>query len=221
LLTASGGPFRQHSLDQLHNVTPDQACAHPNWSMGRKISVDSATMLNKGLELIEARWLFDISPQQIQVVLHPQSVIHSLVEYIDGSMLAQLGCADMRIPIAHALAWPQRIASGAASLDLFEVGQLDFEAPDLERFPCLRLAYQAAEAGGTTPAIMNAANEIAVLAFLEGQLRFTAIPTLIEKTLELLPGRDAVNLGVVLEADCQARAIARQQLEESGLSQVH
>jgi 1-deoxy-D-xylulose-5-phosphate reductoisomerase len=221
LLTASGGPFRQHSLDQLHNVTPDQACAHPNWSMGRKISVDSATMLNKGLELIEARWLFDISPQQIQVVLHPQSVIHSLVEYIDGSMLAQLGCADMRIPIAHALAWPQRIASGAASLDLFEVGQLDFEAPDLERFPCLRLAYQAAEAGGTTPAIMNAANEIAVLAFLAGQLRFTAIPTLIEKTLELLPGRDAVNLGVVLEADCQARAIARQQLVESGLSQVH
>lgn len=214
LLTASGGPFRQHTQDQLHDVTPDQACAHPNWRMGRKISVDSATMLNKGLELIEACWLFGTRPDQVQIVLHPQSIIHSLVEYVDGSVLAQMGCADMRTPIAHALAWPERIDSGVASLDLFAVAQLNFEAPDLNRFPCLRLAYQAAEAGGTVPAILNAANEVAVAAFLQGQLRFTAIPILIEKTLEALSGRDATSLEVLLDADEQARQIARQGLVE-------
>ena len=178
-------------------------------------------MLNKGLELIEACWLFAVRPDQVQVVLHPQSIIHSLVEYVDGSMLAQMGCADMRIPIAHALAWPERITSGVASLDLVAVAQLNFEAPDMDRFPCLRLAYQAAEAGGTSPAILNAANEIAVAAFLDGQLRFTTIPTLIEKTLELLPGRDALSLEVVLEADRLAREITHQQLAESGLTKVH
>jgi len=221
LLTASGGPFRQHTLEQLHDVTPDQACAHPNWSMGRKISVDSATMLNKGLELIEACWLFGTGPEQIQVVLHPQSIIHSLVEYVDGSVLAQMGCADMRIPITHALAWPQRMDSGVASLDLFAVAQLNFEAPDLGRFPCLRLAYQAAAAGGTSPAILNAANEIAVAAFLDAKLRFTDIPVVIEKTLESMSRCDATSLQVVLEADQQARLVARQQLAECAVTKVH
>jgi len=205
----------------LEAVTPDQACAHPNWSMGRKISVDSATMLNKGLELIEACWLFAISPDQVKVVIHPQSIVHSLVEYVDGSLLAQLGCADMRIPIAHALAWPERMESGVASLDLFEVAQLNFIAPDSDRFPCLRLAYQAAEAGGTAPAVLNAANEIAVAAFLDGRLRFTDIPAVIERTLEQVPGSSADNLGVVLEADRQARAIASQHLADYGPAKVH
>ncbi|HHH37949.1 MAG TPA: 1-deoxy-D-xylulose-5-phosphate reductoisomerase, partial [Sedimenticola sp.] len=167
LLTASGGPFREASPEQLEQVTPDQACAHPNWSMGRKISVDSATMMNKGLEVIEACWLFHTGPEQVDVVLHPQSVIHSLVEYRDGSVLAQLGNPDMRTPIAHAMAWPGRIESGVASLDLFQVGRLDFEPPSPGRFPCLRLAYQAIEAGGSMPAVLNAANEVAVAAFLE------------------------------------------------------
>ena len=205
LLTASGGPFRDYSLEQLHTVTPDQACAHPNWSMGRKISVDSASMMNKGLELIEACWLFATEPAQVQVVLHPQSVIHSMVQYIDGSVLAQMGCPDMRTPIAHALAWPERIDSGVASLDLFEIARLDFKRPDLERFPCLRLAYEAATAGGTAPAILNAANEIAVAAFLDEQIRFTDIPVLIEKTLELVTGHEASSLDVLLDADEQAR----------------
>jgi len=221
LLTASGGPFRDHTPAMLEAVTPDQACAHPNWSMGRKISVDSATMLNKGLELIEACWLFAISPDQVKVVIHPQSIVHSLVEYVDGSLLAQLGCADMRIPIAHALAWPERMESGVASLDLFEVAQLNFIAPDSDRFPCLRLAYQAAEAGGTAPAVLNAANEIAVAAFLDGRLRFTDIPAVIERTLEQVPGSSADNLGVVLEADRQARAIASQHLADYGPAKVH
>jgi 1-deoxy-D-xylulose-5-phosphate reductoisomerase len=213
LLTASGGPFREHTLDQLHDVTPEQACAHPNWSMGRKISVDSATMMNKGLELIEACWLFNTRPEQIQVVIHHQSIIHSLVEYIDGSVLAQMGCADMRIPITHALAWPERLESGAASLDLFDIARLNFEAPDSGRFPCLRLACEAAASGGTAPAILNAANEIAVAAFLDGKLRFTAIPEIIEETLGQVAAVDAVSLAMVIDADAQARDVAREQLD--------
>ena len=167
LLTGSGGPFRELPLGSFDDVTPEQACAHPNWNMGKKISVDSATMMNKGLEVIEACWLFDATPQQVQVVVHPQSIIHSMVEYSDGSILAQLGNPDMRTPIAHALAWPRRMSSGVSSLDLFQLGRLDFQAPDYKRFPCLRLAFEALERGGTAPTILNAANEIAVQAFLE------------------------------------------------------
>jgi 1-deoxy-D-xylulose-5-phosphate reductoisomerase len=215
LLTASGGPFREFTLAQLQDVTPEQACAHPNWDMGRKISVDSASMMNKGLELIEACWLFNVTPAQIQVVIHPQSIIHSLVEYIDGSVLAQMGCADMRIPIAHALAWPGRLDSGVPSLDLFDVAQLHFEAPNLERFPCLRLASQAAANGGTAPAILNAANEIAVAAFLGEQLSFTAIPQIIEDTLTQVDAVAATSLEVVLDADHQARRIASELLRKA------
>jgi 1-deoxy-D-xylulose-5-phosphate reductoisomerase len=212
LLTASGGPFRTRQREALVDVTPEQACAHPNWDMGRKISVDSATMMNKGLEVIEARWLFDAGPEQIQVVVHPQSVIHSMVEYADGSVLAQLGNPDMRTPIAHALAWPERIDSGVASLDLFDIARLDFEAPDLERFPCLALAYQAIRAGGAAPAVLNAANEVAVAAFLDNRLGFTGIPALIEGVLERLPGGDATSLEALLAVDAEARALAEQRL---------
>lgn len=173
LLTGSGGPFRQTPLNQLSNVTPDQACAHPNWDMGKKISVDSATMMNKGLEYIEACWLFDADPDQIEIVIHPQSVIHSMVEYLDGSVLAQLGNPDMRTPIAHCLAYPERIESGVASLDIIATATLDFESPDYQRFPCLRLAQEAAKEGGTAMAVLNAANEVAVAAFLEQRVRFT------------------------------------------------
>ncbi|HHH48065.1 MAG TPA: 1-deoxy-D-xylulose-5-phosphate reductoisomerase [Gammaproteobacteria bacterium] len=214
LLTASGGPFRDASLDELANVTPAQACAHPNWRMGRKISVDSATMMNKGLELIEACWLFDTTPDNIQVVIHPQSVIHSMVEYIDGSVLAQLGNPDMRTPIAHAMAWPQRMASGVGSLDLFDIARLDFAEPDMVRFPCLRLAYEAMRAGGTAPAILNAANEIAVQAFLDERLPFTAIPVVIEKTLEMTERHEAKNLDVIMVDDRIARETARRLVTE-------
>lgn len=205
LLTGSGGPFRQRSLDSLHQVTPDEACAHPNWSMGRKISVDSATMMNKGLELIEACWLFHCLPGCIDVVVHPQSVIHSMVEYVDGSVLAQLGQPDMRTPIAHALAWPQRMESGVGSLDLISQARLDFEAPDDQRFPCLRLARECAEAGGTAAAILNAANEVAVAAFLEGRLSFTAIPRLLETVLENQQISEPTSLALVQAADAEAR----------------
>ena len=208
LLTASGGPFRTTDLDQLETVTPEQACAHPNWDMGRKISVDSATMMNKGLEVIEACWLFATGPEKIQVVLHPQSVIHSLVQYVDGSVLAQLGNPDMRTPIAHALAWPERIDSGVESLNLFDVAHLDFEIPDLERFPCLRLAGEAMKAGGTSTAILNAANEIAVEAFLNKQIRFTGIPELVEATLENISMVEADSIETVLAADSEAREYA-------------
>ena len=208
LLTASGGPFRTTPLDELCSVTPEQACAHPNWDMGRKISVDSATMMNKGLEVIEACWLFDTDPEKIQVVLHPQSVIHSMVQYVDGSVLAQLGNPDMRTPIAHGLAWPERIDSGVASLNLFDVAHLDFEIPDLERFPCLRLASEAMSAGGTATAILNAANEVAVEAFLNNQIRFTEIPQLIEATLENISGVAADSINTVLLADAEARRFA-------------
>ncbi len=214
LLTASGGPFRDWPLAELERVTPDQACAHPNWRMGRKISVDSATMMNKGLELIEACWLFGTRPERIQIVIHPQSVIHSLVQYVDGSVLAQLGNPDMRTPIAHALAWPERLSSGVSPLDLFAVGRLDFEPPGLDRFPCLSLAIQAAESGGTAPTILNAANEIAVAAFLMGRIRYTAIARLVGATLERLPAQAVSRDGLesLLEVDRQARAMAEQLL---------
>ncbi|OQW94063.1 MAG: 1-deoxy-D-xylulose-5-phosphate reductoisomerase [Beggiatoa sp. IS2] len=208
VLTASGGPFRTMNPTDLHEVTPEQACAHPNWKMGRKISVDSATMMNKGLEIIEACWLFATIPDRIQVVLHPQSIIHSLVEYVDGSMLAQLSHPDMRIPIAHALAWPQRMISGIDSINLAEIGRLEFEPLDFNRFPCLRLAYEAMLAGGTTTTILNAANEIAVQAFLQGQIRFTDIHQVIETTLSLLSGREATQLDIILEDDAKARELA-------------
>ncbi len=212
LLTASGGPFRQKTLDQLADVTPDQACAHPNWAMGRKISVDSATMMNKGLEVIEACWLFQARPEQIGVVVHPQSVIHSMVEYVDGSVLAQLGQPDMRTPIAHALGWPERTESGVRPLDLFEVARLDFEPPDLTRFPCLELAYRAIEAGGSAPAVLNAANEVAVEAFLEQRLPFLRIAQIIEETLNRVAPMAIDDLEQTLEADRVARETAHQAL---------
>jgi len=213
LLTASGGPFRTTALTDLAEVTPEQACAHPNWDMGRKISVDSATMMNKGLEVIEAHWLFQVRPDEIDVVLHPQSVIHSMVEYVDGSVLAQLGNPDMRTPIAHALAWPERIDSGVESLDLFQVARLDFEAPDLQRFPCLGLAYQAVKAGGTAPVVLNAANEVAVAAFLERRLGFLGIAELVDRTLQAMQTEPVAALDQLLEVDRRARALAEQALQ--------
>ena len=208
LLTASGGPFRTTPLEVLESVTPQQACAHPNWSMGRKISVDSATMMNKGLEMIEAHWLFDVPAKMIQVVVHPQSVVHSLVQYIDGSVLAELGNPDMRTPIAHALAYPERIKSGVEPLDLFAVASLHFERPDFDRFPCLGLAYRALEAGQSCPATLNAANEVAVQAFLDGQIGFTAIPQVIAATLDALPVVPLHSLEDVLASDAEARGYA-------------
>ena len=216
LLTASGGPFRQTPLSELAHVSPDQACAHPNWSMGRKISVDSASMMNKGLELIEACWLFDAKPSQVEVVIHPQSVIHSLVDYVDGSVLAQLGNPDMRTPIANALAWPERIDSGVAPLDLFAIARLDFEAPDEERFPCLRLARQAAEAGNSAPAMLNAANEVAVAAFLDGRVGYLEIASIIEDVLSLEPVVALEGLDAVFTADAKARTLAGQWLNRHG-----
>ncbi|MNU90705.1 1-deoxy-D-xylulose 5-phosphate reductoisomerase [compost metagenome] len=216
LLTASGGPFRQTPLAELAHVSPDQACAHPNWSMGRKISVDSASMMNKGLELIEACWLFDARPSQVEVVIHPQSVIHSLVDYVDGSVLAQLGNPDMRTPIANALAWPERIDSGVAPLDLFAIARLDFQAPDEERFPCLRLARQAAEAGNSAPAMLNAANEVAVAAFLDERVRYPEIASIIEEVLNLEPVVAVDDLDAVFTADAKARLLAGQWLSRHG-----
>jgi len=216
LLTASGGPFRQTPLEELLHVSPEQACAHPNWSMGRKISVDSASMMNKGLELIEACWLFDAKPAQVEVVIHPQSVIHSLVDYVDGSVLAQLGNPDMRTPIANALAWPERIDSGVAPLDLFAIARLDFQAPDEQRFPCLRLARQAAEAGGSAPAMLNAANEVAVAAFLDGRVRYPEIASMIEEVLNLEAVVSVDDLDAVFTADARARELAGQWLQRHG-----
>ncbi|MEP7206904.1 MAG: 1-deoxy-D-xylulose-5-phosphate reductoisomerase [Casimicrobiaceae bacterium] len=209
ILTASGGPFRERPVEALQAVTPDEACAHPNWVMGRKISVDSATMMNKGLEVIEAHWLFGVPRAAIEVVIHPESVIHSLVHYVDGSMLAQLGHPDMRTPIAHALAYPQRVASGVRPLDLVALGRLTFEAPDPRRFPCLALAYRALEAGGTAPAILNAANEVAVAAFLEGELRYVDIGRACEEALERVAVRAVEALADALEADALARSATR------------
>ncbi len=213
LLTASGGPFRTMPLEQLPQVTPAQAVAHPNWDMGKKISVDSATMMNKGLEMIEACLLFNMKPEQIQVVLHPQSVIHSMVDYVDGTVLAQMGCPDMRIPIAHALAYPERFESGASPLDIFAVKHMDFEPADLQRFPCLRLAYEAITAGGTMPTVLNAANEIAVEAFLNEQIRFTDIPVVIEKTMQAIPVQAADSLETILDMDGKARVVANQMIQ--------
>ena len=216
LLTASGGPFRETPLAELHDVSPEQACAHPNWSMGRKISVDSASMMNKGLELIEACWLFDARPEQIEVVIHPQSVIHSMVDYVDGSVIAQLGNPDMRTPIAHALAWPGRIDSGVAPLDLFSIARLDFQAPDENRFPCLRLARQAAEAGDSAPAMLNAANEVAVAAFLDRRIRYPEIASMIDEVLNLEPVVALEDLAAVFEVDSKARVLAEQWLSRNG-----
>ncbi len=212
LLTASGGPFRDIKIEALSSVTPAQAVAHPKWVMGRKISVDSATMMNKGLEVIEAHWLFNAPADRIEVVIHPQSVIHSLVEYADGSVLAQLGNPDMRTPIAHALAWPQRIDSGVQKLDLFAIGQLTFERPDLARFPCLGLAYQALRAGGNAPAVLNAANEVAVSAFLAGHLPFLKIATVIAEALEVVPHSAVTTIDMVMAADHQGRVAAKRAL---------
>ena len=210
LLTASGGPFRDMPLSALQQVTPEQACAHPNWVMGRKISVDSASMMNKGLEVIEAHWLFNASAEDIQVVVHPQSVVHSMVQYVDGTVLAQMGNPDMRTPIAHALAYPQRIDAGVAPLDLCKVATLDFVAPDFERFPCLALAYQALRTGGTAPAVLNAANEVAVEAFLNKKIAFLDIPRLITDVLATQAIATADTLDDVLLADAQARAAAQK-----------
>ena len=213
LLTASGGPFRTWSTEQLHDVTPEQAVAHPNWDMGRKISVDSATLMNKGLELIEAYWLFDMDIANIDVVIHPQSVIHSMVTYTDGSVLAQLGNPDMRTPIAHALAWPERISSGVEPLNIFDVAKLDFEQPDLARFPCLRLCYEAIKKGGSATIVLNAANEIAVAAFLDEKIGFNDIAVVIEQTMDKAKITDDVSsLEDILEADAMARSITNECL---------
>ena len=213
LLTASGGPYRQCSVEQMRGVSPEQACAHPNWTMGRKISVDSATLMNKGLDLIEACWLFDTDESGIDVVVHPQSIIHSLVRYDDGSVLAQLGNPDMRTPIAYGLSWPERIDAGVAPLDLVSVAKLDFEAPDLEAFPCLRLAQEAiTQPGGMC--ILNAANEIAVAAFLAGGLGFTGIDNVIAHALENVSGDEPDNLEAVEALDGRARACAQECIEQ-------
>ncbi len=210
LLTASGGPFRTRPLETLHDVTPEQAIAHPNWVMGKKISIDSATMMNKGLEVIEAHWLFGTPVDQIEVVIHPQSVIHSMVSYLDGSILAQLGNPDMRTPIAYGLAYPKRIESGVQQLDIAQIATLSFERPDLKRFPCLEIAYDALRAGDTAPAIMNAANEVAVQAFLDNQIKFLAIPELISKVMNKVTNRRVADLGGIMEQDKLAREAARR-----------
>lgn len=213
LLTASGGPFLNRDVDTLDGVTPEEAVAHPNWVMGRKISVDSATMMNKGLEVIEAHWLFGAEAAQIDVVIHPQSVIHSMVSYVDGSVLAQLGNPDMRTPIAHALAYPERIASGVKNIDLTEIGELAFLKPDFRRFPCLKLAYDALLAGGTAPAILNAANEVAVQAFLDRRIGFRSIDQLIARVMDALPCSDAADINAVLESDHRARQFAQSFIQ--------
>jgi 1-deoxy-D-xylulose-5-phosphate reductoisomerase len=220
LLTASGGPFLRTPLERMAEATPDEACAHPRWRMGRKISVDSATLMNKGLELIEACLLFGMEPARVEVVVHPQSIVHSLVEYVDGSILAQLGNPDMRTPIAHALGWPERIGSGVQSLDLAAAARLDFEAPDVERFPALRLARAVAEAGGTAPAVLNAANEVAVAAFLGGRLGFLGIPRVIEDVLGRHRNVSADDLSTVLEADRWARELAEAMLARSAVAET-
>ena len=217
ILTASGGPFRAWSLNELHSVTPDQACAHPNWVMGRKISVDSATMMNKGLEVIEAHWLFNASADMIEVLVHPQSIVHSMVEYLDGSVIAQMGNPDMRTPIAYGLGFPDRIDAGVSPLDLAKAGKLEFSAINIERFPCIRLAYEALRLGGTAPAVLNAANEVAVEAFLSGALAFTDIPRVIEDVLGDTTINSATTLHDVIVADSIARLAARERIARSPL----
>lgn len=213
LLTGSGGPFRNWSLDDIDQASPEQACNHPNWSMGQKISVDSATLMNKGLEFIEARWLFDLAPKDIQVVIHPQSIIHSMVEYVDGSVLAQLGHPDMRTPIAHALAWPDRIEAGVPSLDWVAMAQLDFEAPDLNRFPALSLAIEAASSGSGAPVVLNAANEVAVSAFLRGQISFGGITYLLKEIMSTLDFREPGTIDDVLHLDLMARKSTQELIK--------
>lgn len=212
ILTASGGPFRSRSNSELHSVTPDEACAHPNWVMGRKISVDSATMMNKGLEVIEAHWLFNASAEMIEVVIHPQSIVHSMVEFLDGSVIAQLGNPDMRTPIAYGLGFPDRIDAGVSTLDLTKAGSLEFSPIDHARFPCVRLAYDALKRGGTAPAVLNAANEIAVDAFLNGDLAFTDIARVIEDVLSGAAITAAADMGDVIDADANARVAARERI---------
>lgn len=209
LLTCSGGPFRKIPIEKLKDVTPEQACAHPTWDMGQKISVDSATLMNKGLEVIEACGLFGVHPDQVEVLIHPQSVIHSMVEYLDGSVLSQMGNPDMRIPITHALSWPDRIDSGAEALDLIEIGRLDFERPDMVKFPSLRLAYEAAIEGGTAPAILNAANEEAVQAFLDKHIAFTDIAEIVDQVMQNTNTNAATTIDAILEDDVRARLAAR------------
>jgi 1-deoxy-D-xylulose-5-phosphate reductoisomerase len=212
VLTASGGPFRGHSRAALGEVTPDQACAHPNWRMGRKISVDSATLMNKGLEVIEAHWLFGLAPERIEVVVHPQSIVHSLVAYRDGSVLAQLGNPDMRTALAHALAWPDRAEAGVVPLDLVRLGRLEFQSPDRELFPCLNLAYDTLAQGGTAPAVLNAANEVAVAAFLERRIGFLGIPQVVAGTLDRVASGKALDLESVLAADASGRRAAESEI---------
>jgi 1-deoxy-D-xylulose-5-phosphate reductoisomerase len=215
LLTASGGPFRKFSQSELEEVSLEQALNHPNWVMGPKITIDSATLMNKGLEVIEARWLFNAKPSEIEVVVHPQSVIHSMVEYVDGSVLAQLGNPDMRTPIAYALGYPERLQSGVGSLDLFKIGQLDFEAPDTNKFPCLRLAYEALKLGGNAATILNAANEIAVEAFIQKTIKFTEIPRLIEFVLNKSSIKEVSDLNMLIDTDASARDSAREWLSRA------
>lgn len=215
LLTASGGPFRKFSQSELEEVSLEQALNHPNWVMGPKITIDSATLMNKGLEVIEARWLFNAKPSEIEVVVHPQSVIHSMVEYVDGSVLAQLGNPDMRTPIAYALGYPERLQSGVGSLDLFKIGQLDFEAPDTNKFPCLLLAYEALKLGGNAAAILNAANEIAVEAFIQKTIKFTEIPRLIEFVLNKSSIKEVSDLNMLIDTDASARDSAREWLSRA------
>jgi len=215
ILTASGGPFREMPADQFRHVTPEQACNHPNWSMGRKISVDSATLMNKGLEVIEARWLFNASPDQIEVLVHPQSIVHSMVAYRDGSVLAQMGTPDMRTPIAHALAWPDRIEAGVDRLNLSRMNDLSFEEPDLDRFPCLGLAFEAMKSGASAPATLNAANEVAVDAFLDKRIGFDRIPQLVGSVMERIEVSAVQNLEDVNECDRKARHMAKQWVDQS------
>ncbi len=210
LLTASGGPFRTWSRQRLSSVTPEQACAHPNWQMGSKISVDSATLMNKGLELIEACWLFNIKPEQIEVHVHPESIVHSMVEYVDGSVLAQMGSPDMRTPIAYGMAWPERIASGVSPLDLFQVASLNFEKPDIVSFPCLKLAQEAFDTGGTACTVLNAANEVAVASFLKGNVSFISIPDIIASTLNKMGAVPIESVEQILAVDHEARLVAQQ-----------
>ena len=220
ILTASGGPFRTRSISELQSVTPDQACAHPNWVMGRKISVDSATMMNKGLEIIEAHWLFNATAEMIEVVLHPQSIVHSMVEYLDGSVIAQLGNPDMRTPIAYGLGFPERINAGVSALDLTNAGKLEFIRMDTGRFPCVRLAYDALKLGGIAPTVLNAANEIAVEAFLSGALPFPDIPCVIEDVLGNTTITPAATLNDVLAADAAARATAHERIARFSLQRT-
>jgi 1-deoxy-D-xylulose-5-phosphate reductoisomerase len=221
LLTASGGPFLTRAVETLESVTPEEAVAHPNWVMGRKISVDSATMMNKGLEVIEAHWLFGVAADQIEVVIHPQSVIHSMVSYVDGSVLAQLGNPDMRTPIAHALAYPERMTSGVAAIDLTAIAQLHFERPDFERFPCLKLAYDALQAGGTAPAILNAANETAVQAFLDRRIGFRMVDKLIARVMDTLPYGQIIDIENVIEQDRCARELTHSLIDSITHTLIH